>query len=122
MTPFRIEILVRAVVVVAVVLSGLANYRADAGACCSPDESALQAAAEDCTKNCATSAADKSALAGADTALIRGLAVIVVVVVVVVRVPVVVVVAAVSALAHAVVVGTVMLILCVRARNTRCEQ
>jgi hypothetical protein len=108
------------VVVVALVLRGLAYYRADAGAGCSADKRSFEATAEDRTEGRATGAANEGTFAGADAAL----AMIVVVVVVVVRVAVVVVVPAACAVTHAVVVGAVVILVVLRdgGKDTGREQ
>jgi hypothetical protein len=108
------------IVVVALVLRGLAYYRADAGAGCSADKGSFEATAEDRAEDRATGAANESAFARADAAL----AMIVVVIVVIVRVAVVVVVTAACAVTHAVVVGAVVVVVVLRGggKDTGREQ
>jgi hypothetical protein len=93
------------VVVVALVLGGLAYDCADAGTGGSADDGAFEAAAEDCAQDRAAGCSDGGSLAGAYATLIAAVVVMVGAVVVVV-----VAVAAVASLAHAVVVGAVVVL------------
>ena len=98
------------VVVVALVLRGLAYYRADAGAGCSADKCSFEASAEDRAEDRAAGPANEGTFTGANAAL----AMIVMVIVVVVRIAVVVVIPTTSAVTHAVVVGAVVIVVVLR--------
>jgi hypothetical protein len=105
------------VVVVALILCGLANNRADARTSCSADDSSLKAAAEDRTESRATGPADQRAFARTDSTLIPPVIIMVGTVVVVV-----VAVAAASAVAHAIVVGAVVMVLREPGYDRGCEE
>jgi uncharacterized protein (DUF4415 family) len=85
-----------------VVLGGFAGEGSDACACCSADDGAFEASAEDCAEDCSACCSDGCAFAGADAAL---LVVAVVVAWAVVIVGAAVVAAAASAVADSVVVA-----------------
>jgi len=104
------------VVVVALVLRGLTNHRADAGTCCSADDSSLKTAAEDRAEYRAAGPANQRAFAGTNSPLIPPMVVVIRAVVVVV-----VAVAAASAVAHTVVVGAVVTVLREPGNDRGCE-
>ena len=107
------------VVVVALVLCGLTDNRADASARRSADDGALKPATKHRAKHSTARTANQRALAWADAAL---LGLLVVAVVVVVRTVVaVVVVATLRTVTHAVVIGTIVMVLC-KGGNSCCRE
>jgi Flp pilus assembly protein TadB len=100
-------------IVVAVILRSLPNYRANARTRRSADDRALQAAAEDRTQHRAAGTADQRALPRSNSALP------VIVVIVIMTIAVVVVAAASASAPHAVVVRTIVVVLLPRCRHHR---
>jgi hypothetical protein len=107
------------VVIVALVLRGLSNGRANTCARCSTDEGALKPATEHRAKHRAARTANQRAFARTDTALLGLL--VVPVIVVVGTVVVIVVIATLRAVTHTVVVGTIVMVLLRKGGNRCCR-
>jgi hypothetical protein len=103
-------------VVLTFALGGLANDCANARACRSANNRALQATAKDCSQHSTASAADQRALTWANPALVAAMVVMVWPVTAVVIVPTA------SAVAHAVVVSAIVPVLRERRNNGSGEE